>query len=171
VNGALVDAFRHNCWATKELLGFCRGLSEERLTSPATGTFGGIRDTFNHLVLADGDYFRALAGNAPPWVTDQDDGAQLEQLETRVGEMDQFWEAFLSEPIDADRAIILDQGTYEARAGVIVAQALHHANAHREQISAILTGFGMEPPDIQAWAYGEATGRGWERTADREPTL
>jgi hypothetical protein len=31
---------------------------------------------------------------------------------------------------------------------VLVVQALHHGNAHREQISSILTGFGIEPPDI-----------------------
>jgi hypothetical protein len=29
-----------------------------------------------------------------------------------------------------------------------VAQALHHGNAHREQICAILTGASMEPPDV-----------------------
>ena len=43
-----------------------------------------------------------------------------------------------------------------------VAQALHHGNVHREQICAAITRLGMEPPDVQAWSYGEATGRGRE---------
>jgi len=47
---------------------------------------------------------------------------------------------------------------------VLIVQALHHGNAHREQICAILTGFGIEPPDIQAWAYAEATGHARERS-------
>jgi uncharacterized damage-inducible protein DinB len=166
VNGVLREAFRHHGWATKELLSFCRGLSEDQLTSPATGSFGGILATFNHLILADGRYLRAPAGSAPAWALDGDESANLEQLEARVEETGQLWERFLSEPVDAERLLILNQGAYEARTGVIVTQALHHGNAHREQICAILTSFGMQPPDVQAWAYAEATGRGWERTVD-----
>ena len=61
--------------------------------------------------------------------------------------------------------VVVDDGALEVRAGVIAAQALHHGNAHREQVCVILTGQGVEPPDIQAWAYAWATGRIWERTA------
>jgi len=165
VNGALLDAFRHNAWATKELLGFCRSLPEEQLTSSTTGTYGGILATFNHLVLADGGYLRAPTGTAPAWALDGVETGDLDQLEARAEETAQLWERFLSEPVDSERELLLDEGTYEARAGVIVAQALHHANAHREQICAILTSLGMQPPDVQVWAYAEATGRGWERTA------
>ena len=52
-------------------------------------------------------------------------------------------------PFDPERIMILDEGTYEAHAGILLAQALHHGNAHREQICAILTSFGLEPPDLQ----------------------
>jgi uncharacterized damage-inducible protein DinB len=90
----------------------------------------------------------------------------IDQLHSRVEETEKLWEELLSEPLDAERLIILDQGAYQAHAGVLVAQALHHGNAHREQICAILTGAGMEPPDIQAWAYANATGRGRERNPD-----
>jgi hypothetical protein len=41
----------------------------------------------------------------------------------------------------------------QVRAGVMLAQALHHSNVHREQISAVLTGLGLTPPDISGWAY------------------
>ena len=76
-------------------------------------------------------------------------------------------ERLLSEPVDAERVFVVDDGALEVRAGVIVAQALHHGNAHREQICAILTSQGLEPPDIQPWGYARATGRIWERTAAR----
>lgn len=163
VNEALLEAFRHNAWATKQLLAFCRGLSEEQLTSSATGTFGGILATFNHIVRSDGRYLWRLAGSAPPWV-DRDESADLDQLEARVEETEPLWEQFLSQPVDAERVIIVDKGASEVRAGVFVAQALHHGNSHREQICAILTGFGIQPPDVQAWGYAWATGRLWERT-------
>ncbi len=76
--------------------------------------------------------------------------------------------SLLSERLDAERVIILDQGAYQAHAGVLVAQALHHGNAHREQICPILTGAGLQPPDVQAWAYADATGRGGERNPTPE---
>jgi uncharacterized damage-inducible protein DinB len=165
MNEALLDAFRHNSWATKQLLAACRSLSEDRLTSPAPGSFGNILDTFNHIILSDAGYLRRLSDSAPAWLVDRKESADLTQLERRVEETEQMWEQFLSEPIDAERLLILDEGTYEAHAGVLIAQALHHGNAHREQICAILTGFGVELPDVQAWAYAEATGRGRERNA------
>lgn len=165
MNEALLDAFRHNGWATKQLIASCRGLSTERLTTTAIGSFGGILATFNHLVLADGGYLRRLAGSAPAWVVDRDESADLDQLEARVEEMERLWERFLSEPLDSERLIILDEGAYETHAGVIVAQALHHGSAHREQICAILSGFGMQPSDVQAWAYADATGRARARTS------
>jgi hypothetical protein len=59
VNGALLEAFRHNSWATRQLLAVCRDLSEEQLAASATGAYGSIRSTFNHLVLSDGRYLSA----------------------------------------------------------------------------------------------------------------
>jgi uncharacterized damage-inducible protein DinB len=64
----------------------------------------------------------------------------------------------------ASKLIILDQGAYEAEQSVLLVQALHHGNAHREQICAVLTGLGIEPPDIQAWSYAEGTGHARERS-------
>ena len=70
----------------------------------------------------------------------------------------------LSGPVEAAKLIILDQGAYEAEQSVLVVQALHHGNAHREQVCAIMTGLGIPPPDLQAWTYAEATGHARERT-------
>ena len=166
MNGALLEAFRHNSWATRQLLAFCRDLSEEQLAASATGTYGSIRATFNHLVISDGRYLRRLAGGGPAWV-DRPDDAELDQLAAWTEEAGQRWERLLAEPVDAEHAFVVGDGDVEVRGGVIVAQALHHGNAHREQICAVLTGLGVEPPDIQPWAYGWATGRMWERTATR----
>lgn len=165
MNGALLEAFRHNNWATKKLLETCRGLTSEQLASSATGTYGDILATFNHIVLAEGGYLRRLADGAPDWVSEDGEGSDLDVLSARVEEMEPLWEKFLSTPVDAEKVFVVDQGLREVYAGIIVAQVLHHGSAHREQICAILTSFGIEPPDVQAWGYAEATGRMWERTA------
>ena len=165
MNDALLEAFRHNAWATTQLLEFCRKLSAEQLESPGDGTYGGILDTFNHIVVSDARYLRRLAEDAPPWV-DSDEPVDIDELLERVAETEKRWEQLLAEPIDAERVIILNQGAYQAYAGVLWAQALHHGNAHREQICSILTGLGLEAPDVQAWAYADATGRGGKRSPD-----
>jgi uncharacterized damage-inducible protein DinB len=175
VNGGLLDAFRHNAWATRQLLEFCRNVSAEQLNTPGTGTYAGILETFNHLVMTESRYLRRLAGSGPAWVdsaggSDPGDvdlkSIDIERLRSSVDELGERWEALLSEPFDSERLIILDEGAYQARAGVLVAQALFHGNTHREQISAMLTAAGKQPPDIQGWSYGEATGRGGERKTD-----
>jgi uncharacterized damage-inducible protein DinB len=174
-NGALLEAFRHNAWATRELLAFCRDLDTELLLSSGVGSYGGILETFNHIVMADARYLRRLAGTGPSWVGD-DTGSDpgdvdpksidIRELSSRVDETEKLWKELFSKPFDSERVIILDQGAYQAHAGVLVAQALHHGNAHRESICAILTGAGIQPPDVQAWAYADATGRGRERKPD-----
>lgn len=166
MNEILLDAFRHNSWATKQLLTACRGLSTQQLTSPAVGSFGNILDTFNHIILSDAGYMRRLASRIPAWVMTREESADLDQLYTRVEETEQIWEQVIAAPLDAEQILILDDGTYETHVGIIIAQALHHGNAHREQICATLTSYGIEPPDIQTWAYADATGRGRERRAD-----
>lgn len=164
VNEALLEAFRHNGWATRQLLAFCRGLSEEQLTSPSAGGYGSILATFSHIVLADAGYLGRLGGRAPAWLGSSE-GADVDQLEDWVEETEQLWEQLLSEPVDAERLIVVDNGANEVRAGVFVAQALHHGNSHREQICATLTSLRMQPPDVQAWGYAWATGRLRERNA------
>jgi uncharacterized damage-inducible protein DinB len=155
----LLEAFRHHAWANRELLAACRGLSAAQLEVPGTaaGTERDILAIFNHILQADRGY-AARRGDRPDWAEREEDTADFGELERRAAENADVWERFLSRPVDGSKILILDAGTYEAEQGVLVVQALHHGNAHREQISAILTGLGIQPPDMQAWAWAEATG-------------
>lgn len=161
--GALIETIRHNTWATKQLLRSCRDLTREQLRSATTGTYGDIVATFNHIVGSEGHYLRSLSGITPDWLQDGSD--DLDQLLGRVEDLESRWEQVLSEPVDPERVIIVDRGAYAVRAGVIVAQVLHHGNAHREQICAILTSLDIDAPDLQPWAYAWDTGRIWKHDA------
>jgi uncharacterized damage-inducible protein DinB len=160
----LLEAFRHHAWANKQLLAACRSLPHEQLRLPGTaaGTDRGILTILNHIIQSDRGY-ASRRGDRPAWV-ENEDTADLDELERRADENAEVWERLLSQPLEASKLIILDQGAYEAEQSVLVIQALHHANAHREQICAVLTGLGIEPPDIQTWAYAEATGHARERS-------
>jgi uncharacterized damage-inducible protein DinB len=97
------------------------------------------------------------------WATNDQESSDLHELASRVDESAQLWEGLLARGPDADRLLLVDEGANEVREGVIIVQALHHGNAHREQICAVLTTLGFEPPDIQAWEYAWASGRIRER--------
>jgi uncharacterized damage-inducible protein DinB len=164
-NTLVLETLRHNTWATKRLLAFCRGLSDDQLASAGVGTYGGILATFHHIIRADAGYVSRIIG-IPRSALASSESADFDVLDTAVDETAGLWEQYLAQPVDADQLLILGEGDYEAPASVLVAQAVHHGNAHREQICSILTGLGIEPPDIQAWAWADATGRGRERTPD-----
>jgi len=165
VNEILLDAIRHNNWATDQLVTFCaaQDLSAEQLATPGIGTFGGILATLRHIITADGGYVRRLADTQLPWVDSSDTATDFALLKVWTRELSDLWELVLAKPIDAERVIVIDDGVREVRAGIFLAQAVNHANHHREQVCAILTGLGIQPPDIQAWEYAWATGRIWDR--------
>jgi uncharacterized damage-inducible protein DinB len=52
-----------------------------------------------------------------------------------------------------------DGWDFHAPVGFRLAQVIHHGTDHRSQICTALTSLGIEPPEIDLWAYGEATGR------------
>jgi uncharacterized damage-inducible protein DinB len=163
LNDLLFDPIRHNNWATGSLIEFCRAqnLTAEQLEITGVGTFGGILATLDHIVRCDGSYLRRIADRPLEYV-DSEPATDLETLATWNAEAGDLWEYFLTQPIDVERVLIVDDNTRGTRVGIFIAQAINHANHHREQVCAILTGLGIEPPDIQAWEYAWTSGRIWD---------
>lgn len=162
MNDGLIDAFRHNAWATRELLRVCRGLTGEQLDATTVGMYGSIIDTLRHIVSSEASYCTRLTGEEPSWDRRAGEQPDLDTLARRSEELAARWERFLAEPFDAERNLVIrwPGGTrYDVPAGVVLAQALHHANEHRGQICAILTSIGVTPPELGVWEYAEATGR------------
>lgn len=162
-NETLKEAFRHHAWAMRALLAFCARLPPVQLAlprpAPLAGGHGSILETFDHIVCTDGGYLGALTGHRPAWARERGLDSKLGELAPLVDEAEALWMGFLALPDDAERKVFLDDGTYETRAAVVIAQALHHGSAHREQICAILRDFGLDPPEVQPWDFADATGR------------
>ena len=152
--------FRHNTWATQELIEFCKQLSQEELATTGTGSFDTLQMTLNHTVYAETNYLRRLSGVEFDWV-DQDVLMDLDTLGDRISTTLEGWESYLNRDIDPEEIYYVDDGEYAVRAGVIITQAIHHGNHHREQVCAILTGLGYQPPDIQSWEFAWKTGLIW----------
>ena len=136
-----------------------RRLPPASLETPAPGTYGSILDTFRHLVASDCFYLTFFREGAPRAGEDAQLGlAELRSVITANGK---DWMAFLAGDPDGETDTV-EQGegwTFHAPTGFRLAQVVHHGTDHRSQVCTALSSLGVEPPIIDLWAYGEATGR------------
>ncbi len=85
--------------------------------------------------------------------------AEMRMAMTANGEA---WLNLISGELDPDQEMVSQSGDgteFHTFVGIRLAQVLHHGTDHRSQICTALTNIGIEPPDIDVWAYAEATGR------------
>lgn len=170
MNDGLIDGFRHNAWATGEVLAACSDLTQEQLDSAVAGTYGSIFATLRHLVSSEAGYYRRLSGEEPEWYAREreTDDVTLADLVAFNNELEQRWLRFLATPFDAERMFVYDWEDGNVRdvpAGVVLVQALHHANEHRTQACTTLTSIGATAPELGVWEWAEASNRARLRTA------
>jgi uncharacterized damage-inducible protein DinB len=156
----LTDAMEHHVWATLHLLDTCLDLTPEQLATNVPGTYGSILDTLRHLVGADASYLEVLTGGS--FAPIDEAGMDLSGLRSVMERVGPAWTSLLGGELDPDAMVIRhrDDGSEgHAPLGIRVAQVLHHGTDHRSQICTALTTIGLEPPEIDVWAFGEAHGR------------
>ncbi len=157
MTSALSELFKHNLWANLRLLDVCAGLDEAGLAAGVPGTYGSLRDTFVHLVAAEGRYVALLSDRQPDQSFNERTGFPgWEALRERARHSG---EALIAIAQDFDAARVL-RGTrngeaYELPAVVPMLQAINHATEHRTHIATILTQQGVEPPVLDGWHYNE----------------
>ena len=168
MNDGLIDAFRHNAWAMRELLLVCRELPDTQLRAEVPGQYGNLIDTFLHIVRSEAGYRARLTGEQPGWDRRDPTRPSWDVLAERLDELADRWERFLSQPFDAERTFVFqspDGFDRDVPAGVVLAQALHHGNEHRAQIATILTSIGVTSPNWGVWEWAWATDRARQRAS------
>jgi uncharacterized damage-inducible protein DinB len=154
----LKDAFAHHVWATQRLIDACDSLTREQLVTFAPGTYGPIIATFGHLVAADAWYLFVITGRPEPVV---DENSSLADMRRVITESGAAWDELLGRDLDGETDVAEreDEAEFHVPLGVRLAQAIHHGTDHRSQICTAMTVLGVEPPEIDVWAFAEATGR------------
>ena len=162
MNGALFeDGFAHHVWATTRLIDACLAINTKQLATTVPGTYGSIIETMRHLVEGDSDYLSIMTGDRTHLI----DTEQMDLPELRVAMENDgvLWSGLLAHDLDPNAMVkeIDDRDGFErdATTGIRLAQALHHGTDHRSQICTALTALGVDPPGIDAWAYGLQAGR------------
>ena len=155
----LDDAMAHHIWATEQLIDACRELTPEQLTTPAPGTYGSIIDTFRHFVSTD-CWYLTFFGDEPQLIEEGSE-ADLAELRSAITSNGKAWMELLRIGLDGETDNVEhgDGWNFHSPVGLRLAQVIQHGTDHRSQICTALTSFGAEPPGIDLWAYGEATGR------------
>ena len=153
----LSDAFGHHVWATVRLIDTCLPLSPEQLDSSVPGTYGSILDTMRHIVGADAAYLSVLTDGRVPQLDEEHEARMtLPELRAAMESYGPAWASLLEQDLDPDRVIVRhrdDGSESHAPLGIRIAQAIHHGTDHRSQICTALTNLGIEPPEIDLWAF------------------
>ncbi len=161
MNGSLLsDAFGHHVWATLRLIDACLVLTPEQLESGVPGTYGSIIDTMRHIVGADASYLFVLSDGRVGEIEEATMG--LPELRAVMERDGQAWTALLAGDLDPAAVVVRhrdDGSESQAPLGVRLAQAIHHGTDHRSQVCTALTALGIEPPEIDAWAFAWEQGR------------
>jgi uncharacterized damage-inducible protein DinB len=172
-NSVLTVLFHHNSWANLKLLDFCENLSDEQLDASATGTYGSIRDTLNHMVRAEVTYVNRVTGKVPP--AEPVTMGRFPGFEVMKQTMRWTGDELLQLALSARADTIVREEEVQQQVKVVVQykvaslmmQAINHATEHRAQVSAIITQLGLEPPNMDGWQYMEDTGEFQEFTEAR----
>ena len=156
----LDDAFAHHVWATERLIDACATLTREQLVASTPGTYGPILATLAHLVVE-----RRLVSLVLPRAARADRRGVERDASPTCGRPSRptasAWRDILAGDPDPEADLVErgDGWEFHQPAGLRLAQAIHHGTDHRSQVCTALTSLGIEPPEIDLWAYGEATGR------------
>jgi uncharacterized damage-inducible protein DinB len=159
----LTTLFSHHLWANLCLFERCTTLTSEQMDASIPGSFGTVWVTMQHIVTSEQSYFsRISTGQRLNRAEDAPDLTMAEMLDslrtTGTGLIE--W----ASKVAADDTVDIDwEGTpRDVPKTILLTQVINHATEHREQIKAILTEIGIEPPDLQGWTYFDETDdSGW----------
>ncbi|MEO8287348.1 MAG: DinB family protein [Chloroflexota bacterium] len=153
----LTELFKHNLWANLRLLDACEKLTDEQLDATSPGTYGSIRDTLVHIASGEELYVCMMLGQPRPPRREEEGFrgfAGLRDSLTGTGE-----ELIRLAQNDAIPASYLDRDEGVELAGtMVVILAINHATEHRAHINSILSHLGIEPVELDGWAYGYIQG-------------
>ena len=152
----LEKLFEHNNWANNQIIQACFALSDEQLDAePRSATKGSIRQTLLHLVTSQHGYLSLLTLPVEERRSAHPAFSELQQAASISGEaLLTLTREEISKPM---KTRLQTKDGYYVEPWVVMVQIINHATEHREQICSMLTALGVTPPELDGWAYGEAT--------------
>jgi uncharacterized damage-inducible protein DinB len=150
----LTTIFNHHLWANLRLFEQCAQLTSEQLEATIPGARGTILETLTHIVKSEQHYFSRISTGQMLQRPDGEPAMTIPEMmesirSTGAGLIE--W----APKVQAEDTVQIDwDGTpRDVPKTIILTQVINHATEHREQVKAIMTQLGIEPPDLQSWSY------------------
>ncbi|MDQ2951743.1 MAG: hypothetical protein M3R54_05720 [Chloroflexota bacterium] len=154
---ALDHVLRHNAWANRALLEHCAALGPDALDLEATGTYGTLYGTLQHIVGAELFYISLLTGKWLAQPVRKTERRPVDEL-IAIAELTGTRAIDIAAGDDPDRVIGDPKSDDWTTAGIVLAQLVNHGNEHRAHATTILGSHSRPTPKIGAWTYGIANG-------------
>lgn len=164
MNLGLVEMMRYNAWANRTLFDACRELTEEQFDAGLPVTSGTTRELLIHIVGGQQTYALRTKGRqhegelnrSSPWP------GMSELVELAGGTSDEL--ISIAEHLDAASETDLPYfgKVYRYPTRFFLVHAAEHGVEHRTEVKLNLAHVGVDTPDLDGWAYGEAAGFGAE---------
>ena len=142
----------YDSWANQGLLDFLAAAPPGTLDLTASGVYGDIRTTFEHLLTSEMGYQNRLAGLPRYDLEGRPERPELTDLRALADESAARLEA-LTAALPEPEAMLMT-GSGRRAAATILTQLVMHGTEHRAHIGTILGSNGIEPPDLDSWAHG-----------------
>jgi len=151
---AFVELIRYNNWANAQVFAACQNLTADQLDTAASGVYGTIRDTMEHIIRAEADYIGRLTGNGPQppfrW-----------RAQAALADLVAFADTVAATMLDAIQRVPPDQivheeedgNTLDYQARALFIQVINHGIEHRTNITTILSGLGLPALEVDGWGY------------------
>jgi uncharacterized damage-inducible protein DinB len=154
VEPVIVEVFRYHCWANASLIRFCESLTPGQLASSALGTYGEVYKTLRHIAVTEQWYVADIRGEQRVDPIASGEAPDVRMLGEYIARSGQSLIEVAAKMSMTDYARWSDRGQDESMLAVRLAiQALDHGSEHRAQVRTILSQIGIEPPEIDGWAY------------------
>lgn len=155
MDGHLRYLFALDSWANGLILDACAELTPAQLDASVHGTYGSIIRTLAHLVTAEDSYAARFSQRPRILRWDEDTPPSSMALIRSCAEQVGPELVGLASSVPDGRILDTTRMGQPVRlpAATILAQVIDHGREHRTHIATILTQLGIQPPDMDAWAF------------------
>lgn len=147
----LRSIYAYNAWANSRFFEAIAGLDEERRTAPLESSFPSVIATLGHIVGAEWIWLSRWQGTSPGGFPEWLQSPTLEDLRTRLSQVESDRTAFLATltPDDLQRPLaykLLNGTASSLRLLDLLLHVVNHSSYHRGQLTTLLRQVGATPP-------------------------
>jgi uncharacterized damage-inducible protein DinB len=151
--------FDYNYWANARILRSALQVTPEQFCAANTSSYGSLRGTLVHSLIAEKFWRMRLQGEQPPFtIPNENEFPSPQALEEAWTAEEALMRTYLSGITDADVASAFE---YKSSKGVIFHNAIwgilthlvNHGTQHRAEAAAMLTDFNHSPGDVDMILY------------------